>query len=299
MLLANYLKHGDVLLEQRVLTMPQAYQVLVERLCKNHRLPVCGNALLQLVLKRESEMSTAYPSGLAIPHVRMDGFEDIVLAMMFLQNPLDYGDTKVSWIALIITDAKSSKLYLNIVAALMAMSRDQQLMRTLHSFNDGTAVVNHIRRMGIEVDQELTLADIMITEPHSIHPDATLRDLIQEMDHCKVAGLPVVDHKNRYLGEVNILDILRVGIPDYLMMIDDLAFLSTFEPLENLFEKQDILHVRDIMWTDGKTLPSNASVMEAVYEMMQYRRRYISVVDAGELKGVITAMDIFRKIVKA
>jgi len=297
MLLADFLSPADVMLEQRVLTIEQAYQALVDKLCRHHKLPTCGKELYDMVIKRESEMPTAYNTGLAIPHVRMDGFDDIVMTMMFLQNPLDYNGVKVHWVVLIVTDIKSSKLYLKIVAALMGMSKDEQMMRTLHSAPDPYSVVSHIRKANIAVDSELTIADIMVQNPFFIHPDATLSDLIRAMDHYKVAGLPVVDQNNRYLGEVNILDILRVGIPDYLMMIEDLAFLSTFEPLENLFEKKDSLHVRDIMWTDGKTLQSTASVMEAVYEMMQHRRRYISVVDAGVLKGVITAMDIFRKVV--
>lgn len=299
MFLADFLSAADIMLEQRILTIEQAYSILVEKLCRNHKLPTCGKALYDMVMKREAEMSTAYPTGLAIPHVRMEGFDDIVMSMMLLQNPLDYNGTKVSWVALIVTDATSSKLYLNIVSALMAMSKNADIMRSLFSAADSYSVVSIIRKANIHVDKEITIADIMISEPYSIHPDATLRELISAMDQYKVAGLPVVDEHKRFLGEVNILDILRVGIPDYLMMIEDLAFLSTFEPLERLFEKQEVLHVRDIMGTEGKVLQSTASIMEAVYEMMQHRSRYINVVDNGELKGVITAMDIFRKIVKA
>jgi CBS domain-containing protein len=51
------------------------------------------------------------------------------------------------------------------------------------------------------------------------------------------------------------------------------------------------------MRKDETYLHPAASVVEAVFVMMQERKRYISVVDNGLLKGVITAMDIFRKII--
>jgi CBS domain-containing protein len=84
------------------------------------------------------------------------------------------------------------------------------------------------------------------------------------MSQYGIAGLPVVDQNLNYLGEVNILDLLKVGIPDYLMMLDNLNFLMSFEPLEKLFENENEIKVSEIMSRDEIYLRPEASIIEAV-----------------------------------
>ena len=111
--------------------------------------------------------------------------------------------------------------------------------------------------------------------------------------------LPVVDAQNTYLGEVGVINLLKVGVPDYLMMIDNLNFLSNFEPLEHLFDKEDIVTVREIMYANHVTLSPSTSIIEAVTLMIRYKCRFFSVVENGKLVGVLTAMDVFSKVFKA
>lgn len=295
--LASFLSARYIILEKRDLSPVQVYENMIERILHNHTLPINKTEILELVLKREKQAPTALPSGLAIPHIRLKGFEDIVLVMCFLQHPLNIGGTEVSWLTLIITDEKSSNLYLNMVSTLLKLSGNSEAMRSLHEAQDPNALFNQLQRLDLDIHQELYVSDIMSCQPYEIHPEATMRELIAEMDSHQVAGLPVVNETGKYLGEVNILDILKVGVPDYVMMIEDLKFLHSFEPLEKLFERQDDVRVKDIMRKDETYLHPAASVVEAVFIMMQERKRYISVVDNGLLKGVITAMDIFRKII--
>lgn len=299
MYLVSYLDAQDICIEQRILAKVQVYERLVELICRHHKLPNCGKKLLDLVLKRDEEAPTAYPSGLAIPHIRMDGFEDTVVAMAFLQNPIDFDGTKVSWVVLIITDKTSSKTYLNIVAALMKLSKDKEAMAVLGSAQDGHSVMHLLKKMEIQVKKDLVISDIMIPDPVSIRPENTLRDLNNLMSQHNIAGLPVVDANGIYKGEVNVLDLLKVGIPEYLMMLDNLNFLTSFEPLEKLFDKQDELLVKDIMTKENEVLRPDASIIEAVFEMISHHKRYMSVVKDGKLVGLVTAMDIFKKVIKS
>ena len=146
MLLASFLEAHNILFENRVLTKEQVYKQLVDRLCSQYKLPVCGSKLLELIFQREEEVSSAYPTGIAIPHIRMDGLNDTLIAMTFLQNPLDYNGIKVSWVVLILTDKTSSKTYLNIVAALLKLSKDKEAMAALASAGDGYSVIQYLKR---------------------------------------------------------------------------------------------------------------------------------------------------------
>jgi nitrogen PTS system EIIA component len=297
--LASYLDARTISFEQRILTKEQVYQQLVDSVCSYYKLPVCGIELLDLIIKRDQEATTAYPTGIAIPHIRMDGYKDTVIGMTFLQNPIAINGTMVSWVVLIITDMTSSKLYLNIVAALLGLSQNADTMKELASGQTGQGLIHLLKQMNVEVKKDLTISDIMIKNPVSIRPQAFLSDMSAVMNECEVSVIPVTDEQGKYLGEVNILNFLKVGVPNFLMMIDNLNFLLSFEPLENLFEKQNEVRVREIMLTDEACLSPSASIIEAVRDMIKLDRRYMSVVENGKLVGVVTAMDIFRKVIKA
>ncbi|MDD4310416.1 MAG: PTS sugar transporter subunit IIA [Candidatus Cloacimonetes bacterium] len=299
MQLASFLDALDICHEHRILSKHQVYEHLVDRICAHHHLPISGKGLLDLILRRDEESTTAYSTGIAIPHIRMEGFQDTVVAMTFLQNPLVFDGITVSWVVLIITDKSSSNIYLNIVAALLKLSKDAPAMSALSSTTDGHGVIHLLKKMNIAIKKDVCIADVMIQNPVSINPTSTLKELNILMSLHQVAGLPVVGEGNKYLGEVNILDVLKVGIPEYLMMLDNLNFLTSFEPLEKLFDKQDVIKVSDIMVTDGVFLRPEASVIEAVFEMISHHKRYMSVVKDGALVGVVTAMDILRKVITA
>jgi len=300
-LLSDFLDPRTILMESRILTREQVYENMMRKLCETHKhdLPICGMPLLEKILERDREASTAYPSGIAIPHIRLDGFQDTLISLCFMQNPLDFDGTMVSWVALIITDKSSSRLYLNIVAELLGLSKNQALMERLLRERDGVGIKHVIAKEGIRVSKDIFLSDIMISDPVVVHPDTTLKELNALMNTHNIAGFPVVDEKGRFKGDVNILNLLKVGVPDYLLMLENLAFLQSYEPLEKIFEQEESILVKDLMDKDVITLNSNASIIEAVYEMILHKKRYFSVVDQGQLKGVITAMDIFRKVIKA
>lgn len=297
--LISYLDPRDIRIEQRILTKQQVYQQMVETICHNHPLPVCGNELLELILQRDQESATAYPSGLAIPHIRMDGFKDTVVGMTFLQNPIDINGFSINWVVLIITDKTSSKLYLNMVSALLALSKDKETVQALSAAQDGHGVMQQLKHLDVEIKKDLTIADIMVKDPVSVRPDAFLRELSDLMNERVTSVLPVTDAQGTYLGDVTILNFLKVGVPNYMMMIDNLNFLLSFEPLEYLFEKLDEVRVSEIMGEDDVFLRPEASIIEAVSEMIKHEKRYMSVVDKGKLVGVVTAMDIFRKVIQA
>jgi len=297
MLLASFLEAHNILFENRVLTKEQVYKQLVDRLCSQYKLPVCGSKLLELIFQREEEVSSAYPTGIAIPHIRMDGLNDTLIAMTFLQNPLDYNGIKVSWVVLILTDKTSSKTYLNIVAALLKLSKDKEAMAALTSAGDGYSVIQYLKRKEVEVKKDVTVADIMVQNPIAVLPQNSLRELINLMGTHRVAGMPVVDETGKYIGEVNVLNLLKVGVPNYVMMLDNLSFLASYEPLENLFGKQDILFVKDIMTTGDVFIRPESSIIEAVFLMFSQNKRYLSVVKDEKLVGLVTAMDILIKVI--
>ena len=300
MLLANLLNPKTILHISEKMDKVQIYRLLLQRICQKTELHLCEEKLLTMTLKRDNESSTAYPSGIAIPNIRVEDFHDTVVGMAFLEEAIDFDGVPIRWVALVITDISSSNIYLNLVATLLKLSKDQELLNKLLNKEDGAAVVQLLKKMQIKLKKDLTIADIMVTDPVYIQSNASLRDLGDLLNKSNHSFLPVVDENKHFLGSVNVLHLLKVGVPDYLMMLDNLSFLSSFEPLEHLFEQQDTLDVGEIMINRVYHLRPDTSIPEAVFEMIQNKQRFFPVVDDnGFLVGVVTAMDIFRKIMKA
>lgn len=169
MYLSDLLDAKAILHIAEALSKEQVYRMLVEKICKRHHLPTYGDALLDKILQRDQVSSTAYPTGISIPHIRMENFEDTVVGLAFLEHPLDYEGTPVHWICLVITDKSSSRLYLNLVAGLLKLSKDTGLLKAMMD-TDGPGVVHLLQDLKIHVTNNITVADLMESSPTSIGP---------------------------------------------------------------------------------------------------------------------------------
>lgn len=299
MRLVSLLNAHTIYIEQRETTLEQVFSNLVELICHHYRLPVCGNRLLELIRKREAEGSTIYPTGIAIPHVRMDDFDDTVIGICFLHKPLIIDGFTLRMVVLIITDKSSSKLYLNLVSTLLKLTQNAGMMSLLMSEDSAGDVMVTFKKFDLVIKEDLTIGDIMTGAPVFVRPQTTLAEMGNLMRGHGISVFPVVDQNMRFLGEVSILNYLKVGIPDYLMLMDNLQFLRSFEPLERLFEKEMEICAGEIMQEVDVFLSPDASIIETVFEMIRHNKRMISIVQDGKLVGVITAMDIYNKVIRA
>lgn len=56
---------------------------------------------------------------------------------------------------------------------------------------------------------DLSLSDLMIRDPVTAHPDDDVEAAARLIYHRKIGGLPVVDKKNKLVGILTVIDILR------------------------------------------------------------------------------------------
>ncbi len=285
--------------EEGAASKNEIFHSLVQKICKAYKLPECGNELYEKVLKREAESSTVYPTGLAVPHIRIENFNDTVIGVCIPRKPIVDNEQEIKVVCLIITDKSSTKLYLNLVAAVMRISKDTALMQNILSQKDGHGVFHILKQANVAVKDDLTVKDIMTPNPFTISDSATIRELADILGDKNIQNLPVIDAKGQFAGEVNILQYLKVGVPDYLMLMDNLLFLRTYEPFESIFEKEDKVFIKDIMTKPEEVLAPDYSIIEAVFKMMQTGRLFFTVVQDKKVVGTITAMDIFRKVVRS
>ncbi len=285
--------------EDRVLDKEQILKDLIEKICDSFELKGRCKQLYELVMQREKEAPTVYPTGIAIPHVRVDDLDDTIIAICIPQKPIRNGDAEIKIYILILTDKNVSSFYLNVVAAFMRISKDTDFFNRLLSAGDPHNFINLIKDAGIVIKDEVTVSDIMTPVPHVINENESIKAFAEMMKEEGLYYVPVVNNDGDWVGDVNILHYLEVSLPDYMKLLNNVNFLRNFEPFEHLYKKEDNILIRDVMSKPERLLKPEYSVIEAVFEMVRQKKQTFSVIQDKKVVGIITAMDIYKKVVRA
>ena len=142
--------------------------------------------------------------------------------------------------------------------------------------NGGIGVLHR----NLSIDDQAAQVDIvkrsesgMITDPLTVHPDATLADLDKLCGRFHISGLPVVDSENHLVGIITNRDMRFIASEDY-----------------------DRLKVKDVMTRENLvTGPSDISKEDAHRLLADNKIEKLPLVDAeGKLTGLITVKDFVK-----
>jgi CBS domain-containing membrane protein len=129
----------------------------------------------------------------------------------------------------------------------------------------------------------MRVAELMVTEPKTVEPEATLADAVTMMIDAHISALPVVDVRNRLIGVISTTDVLQAAAEDA-------------GAHEQLFREAQ---VRDLMTPRPATVGLETDVKEAAQQMLYLEVHRLFVEDGGELVGVISQSDIVRGVATA
>jgi len=151
-----------------------------------------------------------------------------------------------------------------------------------------------------------TAADLLTPNPVSIRDGATVPEAIALLTDRGFSAAPVIDSSGRPVGVLSRADILvhdrekieyATPVPDYYAR-SDLATESG-ERLGKGFqvERPDSTLVRDIMTPVVFAVPPASPARRVVEDMVGWKVHRLFVVDdSGVLVGVISALDVMRRL---
>ncbi len=123
------------------------------------------------------------------------------------------------------------------------------------------------------------VADLMISEVHTISPMATLRDAMEKMRDCKVKSLVVEKRSDGDAwGLITYTAILRAIIQEE--------------------GDVDLINVYDIALKPALLVPRQLEVRHAVQMMLNFGVKRLIVTSNNELQGIITVNDIVGAILE-
>ena len=137
----------------------------------------------------------------------------------------------------------------------------------------------------------------MKREVVSITPDATLREVAALILDKRIGTLPVVDNEGTLVGTVSITDIVKMFLPDFVAVMDEIDFVHDYGDLENTSaedrQRAKMLHVSDVM-EESIAMEDDAGLVHALSVMEKHNLRDLIVIREGRLVGIASQVDIGR-----
>jgi len=298
MKLHNLLTEPLILLDRPVKTKEEAIQILVKAVQARYPFPLKPEEIQKAVFDREALGGTSFPTGIAVPHARLDFLDDIVVAVLRPSQPIPDPVAPIRLVVLMLTSQNKPAVYLNSLSSILKFSQKSELFERAVSTNSSKEFLDLIAAQDYNLVKVVTVEDLLTEAPVTVKPDDTLADLIDLFHHRNLSYAPVVDDEGRLVGEVGLGDVLKAGFPDFTAQVGNLRFLKTFEPFETLLQKEDSVRVRDLMKPVAFGCDPSASVVELSFEFLQKGRRHCPVIRGRQLVGVLSIMDILNKVIR-
>ena len=304
MKLSSYLSEKVIIPNIKGNNINELVENLLDQVVENNKSLKNEKALMKkAVLKREEEASTYLGHGVAIPHARLDHYDDILVAIGFPEKPVmvkthDNKEEELKIVILVIADVLKGKKILKIMSGIskLAMKNKMILDRIIEEKNP-IETIKILEAANIEVDHNITAEDLMTNVPKPVKETNTLEDIAKIIIMDKVSGIPVVDKNNNFLGEITERELIAFGMPKYTTILNDLNFMTVGEPFENYLINEKTTTIEELYRREGVvTVDREASLMEVSYLFMNRGVTRIYVVESGKYLGIILRSDIIRKI---
>ncbi len=298
MKLSSLLNPDNIITKSKARTKEEAINEIYTLIRKNYRFDMDTELVKAAIQERENLGGTSFASGIAIPHARLDNFDDLLIGILVPENPIPDDTADLEMVVLILTSKTVSNIYLNTLAAFVKISRNKDLFSMVLRSADGDGFVEIMERENIKVKEEVNVSTIMTEDVITLSPDSTIKELVDVFYKNQIGYVPVTAQDRTFLGEINLVMLIEEGIPDYASQLGHLKFLKTFEPLERLFRKEDEIILKDIMKKPSVFFTRDTSIIEAALEFTSTRRRHIPVVEEGKVIGIVALADILNKVLR-
>lgn len=304
MKLSSYLSEKVIIPSIKGNNINELIENLLDQLVENNKSLKNEKVIMKkAVLKREEEASTYLGHGVAIPHARLEHYDDILVAIGFPEKPvmvktLDNKEEELKIVILVIADVLKGKKILKIMSGISKLAmKNKVILDKIIEEKNPIETIKILEAANIEVDHNITAEDLMTNVPKPVKETNTLEDIAKIIIMEKVSGIPVVDKNNNFLGEITERELISFGMPKYTTILNDLNFMTVGEPFENYLINEKTTTIEELYRREGVVaVDREASLMEVSYLFMNRGVTRIYVVESGKYLGIILRSDIIRKI---
>jgi len=278
--------------------LSEIYTFMIRQTLKRYKIPQKEAELVERLKNRSIDDSILLPCGTAIPHLHLDGFDDTIISILVPEKPIitPLGDIKIFF--LILSTGHDNTLYLHILKSIALLSNENKYLQRLRNAKTAKELHSVLKETELLVQRVLAVGDIMNVLKHTIKKNNTIEELSKLFYEDQTGYFLVTDDQDNLIGEVTVLDYIMAGFPPYTKTLKSLNFLKSLEPFEKLLQEEHEIKVEAVMRPIEISVSPDTSIFEAVFLMNKYHRRDLPVIQNKKPVGLISFMDVFRKVIK-
>ncbi|MFH1612164.1 MAG: CBS domain-containing protein [bacterium] len=144
----------------------------------------------------------------------------------------------------------------------------------------------------------MIIKNFITYNPIVISPSTTFLEIVNKFFEYHFDILPVVNTKHHLIGVISKADLIKIFIPKYFDLLDDLSFVKDFGALE-IDEKhieliKNLFIAHDLMTINVITVEEETTLLKAITLMVKNHIRCLPVLKEKKLIGVISKKDILK-----
>ncbi|MDD5598364.1 MAG: PTS sugar transporter subunit IIA [Victivallaceae bacterium] len=280
-------------------TREEIYGSMLQRALVHIGGSLTAEQLLAGIIEREEALNIPY-EGMALPHLRNPQLNDLFVIIGILKRPVQLKESDLVPTRLVVMSLisnETSDIYLKALAAFSRFFSRADNLRRCSEINSPDDFFSLLE--GVKVKEQITADDVMCRDFSAVKMEDYLSKALDIMQNCSQSVLPVIDTENRLVGKVDATEVLKRFIPEYLMMMDNLKFVSSFEMFDKFFKEEGVRLVKDFMIPQVAVVGRETPLIQFTVTLAKREADMIFVVDAEKkLQGVISIDDIIHKILR-
>jgi CBS domain-containing protein len=293
------MKLREFLVAERVIvplesrTLGEAGAELLERLLQAREVLDAGK-LQRRANEARPEDIVAMGDRAFLLHYRSDGAGRLLVAVGVAPSPLcrrapgeDEQCARV--VLLVVTPPRQAARYLQIVGGFARLLRQDDVLAAVHAARSPQELVELEAFGGYQLQEELTVRDVMTDRPRTVGADTPLKEAARTMVRAGLGALPVIDEDRHVVGMVSEREVIRHLLTTQVFSGADVR--ASLSPVAGPRT------VRDVMSRQVMCVAPEQPIAEVASLMSNKDVDRVPVVREGQLVGFLTRGDIVRKLI--
>ncbi len=256
--------------------------------------------LVDAVKQREKERSTGLGNGIAFPHARLKNLKTPLVTVALPSPPVDFvalDGKPASLVVLILVPDDQPQLALQLMSQFARLLSTPENRNTIQNMQNPSDIGDFILHRIIERDIAITARDIMRDPVDVVQPDMPLREVTRFMNQRELDTVAVCEPDGTLVGEITCNNLFKLGMPDFFTQLKSVAFIRQFDPFEKYFADEGDALARGVMSQEYSVLPTDATLLEIVFELAVRQRPKIYIVSNGKYVGGIDRILVLERVI--
>ena len=239
--------------------------------------------------------------GVAMPHIRSSECDDLYIIIGLLSEPATLKDSDLKPTQVVVMSLISSTMsdiYLKALSAFARYFCKKGVLDEFAQLQTPTAVIDKLDSDNVSLKKSITAEDIMYKNPLSLSENETLKVGLNTFTEA-TRTIPVVDDNGCLVGVLDALELIKKGIPPYLMMMDNFKILKSFEPFQKIIDNEEGSTVKEHLSPAQMILSPDTPLIQLTIALVKREADTIIIADENKkLLGVITIDNLVHKILR-